>query len=240
MGQSNTGILSARVRHIAGRSQLRESCCARIRLGRHEFLAGERLQRLPHGRHKLYLQTFPSRTQPRNTSTVYSTASTARKSTTISQKYTIVSSVTTRDAFTVGESPGIAEPSQAIPYLKCGIPLQVIFHFEHMYIDHAPGKSCFHARTWKLTELKNILGKFMIYIQDHDGWDSLYLENYDQPRILGRWANYTIYRVQAAKILAVFHATGRGTLFIYHGQEIGMANASWTVEELKDVEEINS
>jgi len=79
----------------------------------------------------------------------------------------------------------------------------------------------------------------MIYMQGHDGWDSLYLENHDQPRILGRWANNTTYRVQAAKMPAMFHATGRGTLFIYQGQEIGMANASWTVEELKDVEEIN-
>lgn len=144
------------------------------------------------------------------------------------------------DAFTVGETPGVAEPSQALPYLKGGNPLQMIFHFEHMYIDHEPGKTCFHARTWKLTELKNILGKFMLYMQDHDGWDSLYLENHDQPRILGRWANDTTYRVQAAKMLALFQATGRGTLFIYQGQEIGMANArSWTVDELRDVEEIN-
>jgi len=41
-------------------------------------------------------------------------------------------------------------------------------------------------------------------------------------------------------MLALFHSTGRGTLFLYQGQEIGMANSKqWTFEQLKDVEEIN-
>jgi glycosidase len=108
-----------------------------------------------------------------------------------------------------------------------------------MYIDHQPGKSCFNYKPWKLIALKEVLGRFMEHNQAHNGWDSLYIENHDQPRILGRWADDGKYRVQAAKMLALFHATGRGTLFIYQGQEIGMANPkSWTVEELRDLEEI--
>jgi oligo-1,6-glucosidase len=145
------------------------------------------------------------------------------------------------DVFTVGETPGVASPEQALPYLKAGKPLQMIFHFEHMYIDHQPGKTCFNHRPWKLPELKKILGRFMSYMQDHDGWDSLYLDNHDQPRILSRWASDAEqHRVHAAKMLALFHATGRGTVFLYQGQEIGMANArNWTFDELRDVEEIN-
>lgn len=144
------------------------------------------------------------------------------------------------DAFTVGETPGVAEPEDAIGLVKDGRPLQMIFHFEHMYIDHQPGKTCFYKREWKLTELKNILGRFMLHMQEHNGWDSLYLENHDQPRILGRWANDNIHRVAAAKMLALFHATGRGTLFLYQGQETGMANSKqWTYDELRDLEEIN-
>ena len=108
-----------------------------------------------------------------------------------------------------------------------------------MYIDHQPGRTCFHYKPWKLTELKEVLGKFMEYNQAHNGWDSLYIENHDQPRILGRWADDKEYRAQAAKMLALFHATGRGTIFIYQGQEIGMANPqTWTFEELRDLEEI--
>lgn len=115
----------------------------------------------------------------------------------------------------------------------------MLFHFEHMYIDHQPGKTCFNYKPWKLTELKDVLGKFMEFNQANGGWDSLYLENHDQPRIVSRWANDGIYRDVSAKMLAVFHATGRGTLFLYQGQEIGMANpASWDFDELRDLEEI--
>jgi oligo-1,6-glucosidase len=115
----------------------------------------------------------------------------------------------------------------------------MLFHFEHMYIDHQPGKTCFSYKPWKLTELKDILGGFMDYNQMHGGWDSLYLENHDQPRIVSRWANDGTYRDASAKMLALFHATGRGTLFIYQGQEIAMANpSSWSFDELRDLEEI--
>ena len=115
----------------------------------------------------------------------------------------------------------------------------MLFHFEHMYIDHQPGKTCFNHKPWRLTELKDILGGFMEYNQSHSGWDSLYLENHDQPRIVSRWANDGVYRDVSAKMLALFHATGRGTLFIYQGQEIAMVNpSSWTFEELRDLEEI--
>lgn len=144
------------------------------------------------------------------------------------------------EAFTVGETPGVATPEQAIDYVRGGRPLQMIFHFEHMYMDIEPGKKCFYHQDWKLTDLKKILGNFMEYMQEHDGWDSLYLENHDQPRILGRWANDEKYRLESAKMLALFHATGRGTLFLYQGQELGMANSkNWAYEELRDLEEIN-
>ena len=115
----------------------------------------------------------------------------------------------------------------------------MLFGFEHMYIDHQPGRTCFNYKPWKLTELKDILGGFMDYNQTHGGWDSLYLENHDQPRIVSRWANDGTHRDASAKMLALFHATGRGTLFIYQGQEVAMANpSSWSFEELRDLEEI--
>ncbi|KAL6908628.1 glycoside hydrolase superfamily [Trichoderma evansii] len=131
------------------------------------------------------------------------------------------------NAFTVGEGPGVKNAEQALPLIQNGVPLQMLFHFEHMYIDHQPGKTCFNYKPWKLAELKDVLGHFMEFNQANGGWDSF------------RWANDGIYRDVSAKMLALFHATGRGTLFIYQGQEIGMANpASWNFDELRDLEEI--
>ena len=143
------------------------------------------------------------------------------------------------EKFTVGEAPGVKSAKEGLPLIKDGLPLQMLFHFEHMYVDHQPGQTCFNYKPWKLTDLKDILGKFMEDNQALGGWDSLYLENHDQPRILGRYANDTTHRDASAKMLAIFIATGRGTLFVYQGQEIGMANpSSWTFEELRDLEEI--
>ncbi|TGO69874.1 hypothetical protein BOTNAR_0006g00630 [Botryotinia narcissicola] len=146
------------------------------------------------------------------------------------------------EAFTVGETPGLKRPESALGLVQGGKPLQMIFQFEHMYFDIQPGKKPFFPRpSWDLTDMKRNLGEWMSFNAENDGWDSLYLENHDQPRILGRWAKDTPeWRVQAAKMLALFHATGRGTLFVYQGQEIGTANSKWwTNEEFRDVEEIN-
>lgn len=59
----------------------------------------------------------------------------------------------------------------------------MLFHFEQLYIDHQLGQPCFNYRPWKLTGLKDVLRNFMEFNQTHNGWDSLYLENHDQPRI---------------------------------------------------------
>ena len=42
-------------------------------------------------------------------------------------------------------------------------------------MDIEKGKKCFYHRDWKLPELKDILGRWMTYMTDHNGWDSLYL-----------------------------------------------------------------
>jgi oligo-1,6-glucosidase len=117
----------------------------------------------------------------------------------------------------------------------------MIFSFEHMSIDVVPGKKPFFHRDWPLTDLKAVLGSWFKYMQENDGWNSLYIENHDQPRVVQRWASDAPeHRANAAKMLAIFHATGLGTLFIYQGQEIGSANSKeWTQEQLRDLEEIN-
>jgi alpha-glucosidase len=83
---------------------------------------------------------------------------------------------------------------------------------------------------------------------------SLYLENHDQPRSVSRFSHMSISstpsdphplnggidpdarRALLSKLLALYLTTLRGTLFVYQGQEIGMANFSpdWPLDEYKD------
>jgi oligo-1,6-glucosidase len=55
------------------------------------------------------------------------------------------------------------------------------------------------------------------------GWNMLYIENHDHPRMVSRYGSEK-YRVESAKMLAASYLFLKGTPFIYQGQEIGMTN----------------
>lgn len=55
-------------------------------------------------------------------------------------------------------------------------------------------------------------------------WNTLFLENHDQPRSLNRFGDTKKYYKESAKELAMILLTLRGTPFIYQGEEIGMAD----------------
>lgn len=93
---------------------------------------------------------------------------------------------------------------------------------------------------WPLARLKAIFSKWQGLMEQRDGWNTLFLENHDQPRSISRYVQYTDpkHRATAAKMLATMLALQKGTLFIFQGQEIGMGNVptSWGIEEFKDIE----
>lgn len=108
-------------------------------------------------------------------------------------------------------------------------------------MDIAPSGK-FTKHDWKLKELKDIVNKWQTYMQERDGWNALFLENHDQPRSISRFASdKPEFRVYTAKMLATFYALQRGTVYLYQGQEIGMANVpkTWGIEEYKDIETLN-
>ena len=55
------------------------------------------------------------------------------------------------------------------------------------------------------------------------GWNMLYIENHDHPRMVSRYGSEK-FRTESAKMLAVSYLFLKGTPFIYQGQEIGMSN----------------
>ena len=71
------------------------------------------------------------------------------------------------------------------------------------------------------------------------GWNSLFWNNHDLPRIVSRWGNDGEYRVESAKMLAILLHGMQGTPYIYQGEELGMTNALYAIEDYRDIETRN-
>lgn len=136
---------------------------------------------------------------------------------------------------TVGECPG-ASTADAIKYANNeGTELNMIFTFEHMDLDSGPGGK-WNVKPWKLSDLKEVMSKWQNDLEGK-GWNSLYLNNHDQPRMVSRFGNDKEYRVESAKMLGTFLHMMKGTPYIYQGEELGMTNVCFEqIEDYNDIE----
>lgn len=142
------------------------------------------------------------------------------------------------DIMTVGETPGVTVEDAVLYTDEARQELQMVFQFEHMDVDSGPeGK--WDVAPWTLTKLRNVLHKWQVGLAEK-GWNSLYLNNHDQPRMVSRFGNDSKYRVISAKMLATLLHTLKGTPYIYQGEEIGMTNVKFTsLDQYKDIEILN-
>jgi oligo-1,6-glucosidase len=138
---------------------------------------------------------------------------------------------------TVGETPCVT-PEIAIDYVgEDRNELNMIFSFEHMDID----KDVINLtkKPLDLVELKKIMSKWQKGMSDR-GWNSLYWNNHDQPRVVSRFGNDTEYWDKSAKMLATCLHMQQGTPYIYQGEEIGMTNVRFQdIEDYRDIAVIN-
>ncbi|MGL5383364.1 MAG: glycoside hydrolase family 13 protein [Culicoidibacterales bacterium] len=143
------------------------------------------------------------------------------------------------DVLTVGETWG-ATPEIAKLYSNPERnELSMVFQFEHISLDEQPGKAKWDLRPLQLTELKTVFNKWQTEL-DGQGWNSLFWNNHDLPRIVSRWGNDKAYRVESAKMLATLLHGMQGTPYIFQGEEIGMTNVRFaTIEEYDDIETRN-
>ncbi|MNO21466.1 Oligo-1,6-glucosidase [compost metagenome] len=141
------------------------------------------------------------------------------------------------DVMTVGEMPG-ATIEEAVRYTSPEQnELNMVFQFEHMELDSGTDK--WDLKPWRLTELKSVFNKWQTGLQGK-GWNSLYLNNHDQPRMVSRFGQDKEYRVPSAKMLATFLHMQQGTPFIYQGEEIGMTNVRFSsIGDYRDIEILN-
>ncbi|WP_432062307.1 glycoside hydrolase family 13 protein [Streptomyces sp. S1] len=139
---------------------------------------------------------------------------------------------------TVGEMPGVTVEQARLFTDPDRAELDMVFQFEHVGLDHGAHK--FDPRPLRLTDLKASLGRWQAGLADV-GWNSLYWNNHDQPRVVSRFGDDgPRHRTRSATMLATVLHLHRGTPYVYQGEELGMANAPLrTIEDFRDIESLN-
>ncbi|WP_028975717.1 glycoside hydrolase family 13 protein [Sporolactobacillus terrae] len=143
------------------------------------------------------------------------------------------------DIMTVGECPGVT-PEIAQRYTDTDRKeLNMVFQFEHMGLDHQEGKEKWDLKPLNLLDLKENLSKWQKALHEK-GWNSLYWNNHDQPRVVSRFGNDGEYRAESAKMLGTLLHMMQGTPYIYQGEEIGMTNVRFpAIDDYRDIETLN-
>ena len=146
-----------------------------------------------------------------------------------------------KDLLTVGETWG-ATPEIAKLYSDPeGQELSMVFQFEHICLQYQEGEPKWHyQKELNISKLKEIFNKWQTELGVEDGWNSLFWNNHDLPRIVSIWGNDQEYREKSAKAFAILLHLMRGTPYIYQGEEIGMTNYPFeTLDQVEDIESLN-
>jgi oligo-1,6-glucosidase len=146
------------------------------------------------------------------------------------------------DVMTVGEAGGVAVEDALKFVAEDRRELQTFFQFEvvdrwgrrednFLYAD---------STTRSLPKLKAIFSKWdSVFAKD--GWNTVFLGNHDQSRMVSRYGNDDPrYRIASSKMLHTLLLTMRATPYIYNGDEIGMANIRFhDIRDYRDLMTIN-
>lgn len=145
------------------------------------------------------------------------------------------------DLLTVGETWG-ATPEIAKQYSRPeNKELSMVFQFEHVGLQHKPNRPKWdYAEELDVPTLKAIFAKWQTELKLGEGWNSLFWNNHDLPRVLSIWGNDQENREKSGKALAILLHLMRGTPYIYQGEEIGMTNYPFEhLEQVDDIESVN-
>ena len=113
--------------------------------------------------------------------------------------------------------------------------LSMVFQFQHICLDQQPGGEKWDLAPLHLPDLKKCLADWQTGLEQ-EGWNSLFMNNHDLPRVVSRWGNDKEYRTESAKMLATMLHGLQGTPYIYQGEEIGMTNIRLELEQYVDLE----
>lgn len=139
------------------------------------------------------------------------------------------------DIVTVGEANGVSANEADHWVAEDEGTFNMIFQFEHLNLWNYEEEQGFDVKAYKdvLTNWQNSL--------EGKGWNALFIENHDIPRVVSTWGNDKEYLTECAKAFGAIYFLQKGTPFIYQGQELGMTNVKYhSISEYDDVKTINT
>ena len=139
---------------------------------------------------------------------------------------------------TVGEAWGADVENAKLYSNPDGSELSMVFQFEAMLLDEQGGKEKWDLSPLPFRQMKDVFNRWQTGLYEK-GWNSLFWENHDIPRIISRWGNDKEYREKSAKMLATLLHGMQGTPYIYQGEELGMTNTAYDISEYRDIETLN-
>ena len=135
------------------------------------------------------------------------------------------------DIMTVGEASGVSSENSD-PWVNEEIgAFNMVFQFEHLALWEKEAET-----ELDLPAFKDIMNKWQTGLH-RKGWNALFIENHDKPRIVSTLGDDQDYWEESAKMLGAMYFFMQGTPFIYQGQEIGMTNVAF--ESILDYDDIS-
>ncbi|MDG0817231.1 glycoside hydrolase family 13 protein [Bdellovibrio svalbardensis] len=126
------------------------------------------------------------------------------------------------DIMTVGEANGVSADNAEEWVGEKQKKFNMLIQFEHVGLwDSNPEKRI------DLLKVKEVFGRWQKGLENR-GWNALFVENHDIPRIISKWGDAQNFWQESATAIAAMYFMMQGTPFIYQGQEIGMTNTVFT------------
>ncbi|SFR46012.1 glycoside hydrolase family 13 protein [Halogeometricum limi] len=143
------------------------------------------------------------------------------------------------DVMSVGEMAEVTV-EQAKRYTgRDGDGMSMVFNFDHLRLDFGPEGGRWSKGEWSMADLRETITHWQDGLED-DGWNSLHLNNHDEPRMVSRFGDEE-YRRESAKLLGTLLHTLRGTPYMYQGEELGMTNYPFeSLTEVRDVDTLKN
>ena len=133
------------------------------------------------------------------------------------------------DIMTVGEANGVTVDQAPDWVGEDAGRFNMLFQFEQLTLWSTDDAGL------NLPHLKKTLTRWQKGLEGQ-GWNALFVENHDIPRIVSTWGNDEQYWRESATAIATMYFLMQGTPFIYQGQELGMTN--YPFSELQQFDDI--